>query len=158
MKRSLLLACLLAVYAAPLGERWWSGREGANAFDALQPRSREVERAIAAGRFADALPMAAGLEKTYPREALVAYWLAGIYRGLDRPGDEVAAWERYVALSSAPEEAREDACPAIAEARERLGDRAGALREYQHCAELDPADPDVAQGLRRLVPPPSGGS
>ena len=139
MKRSLLFALLLAVYAAPLGEAWWSSRAASRAFDALQPRPREVERAIAARRFADALPMAAGLERSYPREPLIAYWQAEIYRGLGRPAEEVAAWERYMALSPAYGEAAEETCPALAEARERLGDRAGALRERARCAALDPA-------------------
>jgi tetratricopeptide (TPR) repeat protein len=148
-----LIGALLLLYAAPFLGRNGFGSTGAARLDALQPEAREVEHAIAAARFADALRIALDLQKAYPQEPLVAYWLASIYHGLDRPGDEAAAWETYMKRSTAPEEA----CPAIGQLYERLGDRTRALHEYERCAELDPRQPDrlvdLGEAAERLGEP-----
>lgn len=138
MKRGLLIGVLLLLYAAPLIERSGLGQGSRGRFDALQPGPRDVERAIASHRFADALPVALDLQKAYPQEALVAYWLAGIYHNLDRPAEEAAAWEDFKQRSSAPEEA----CPSLAQAYERMNDRTRALAEFERCTTLDSRNPD----------------
>ena len=131
MTRSTLLVALLAAYAAVFLPRALrtSGRAD---FDPLQPRPRAVEELIVAKRFADALPLAMELRAAFPDESLVAYWLARINGGLQRPQAEADAWDAYVALSKAPAEA----CPhwprALSQAN--LQDRARAATE--RCAAL----------------------
>jgi tetratricopeptide (TPR) repeat protein len=137
MNRTALLLTLLATYIAVIVRL--TGVSGVDrGLDALAPQSRSVEQAIGERRFADALPVALELQQAHADESLVAYWLATIFHGLDRPRDELAAWETYIRLSSAPV----DACPDIAEAYERLGDRARAVEQYQRCAGYDPREPD----------------
>ena len=126
MTRSTLLVALLAAYAAvflPRAVRT-SGRAG---FDPLQPRPRSVEELIVAKRFADALPLATELRAAFPDEPLVAYWLARINGGLDQPLAEADAWDAYVSLSNAPQEA----CPSWPRAlsQANLQDRARAATE-----------------------------
>ena len=131
MTRSTLLVALLAAYAAVFLPRALrsSGRAG---FDPLQPRPRSVEELIVAKRFADALPLATELRAAFPDEPLVAYWLARINGGLQRPQAEADAWDAYVALSKAPAEA----CPQWPRAlsRANLQDRARAATE--RCAAV----------------------
>ena len=137
MKRSHLLVLLLAGYAAvflrvPALGRW---RE---VFDPLDARPRQVETAVETGHFADALPVALELRTVHAREPLLAYWLAEIYRGLDRSREEAAAWETYVRLSSTPDEA----CPSMPEAYARLGDASVALQRFEQCVKWDSGNPE----------------
>jgi tetratricopeptide (TPR) repeat protein len=136
MIRPVLILTLLAAYIVAMVRL--AGVSGVGGLDALAPQSRSVERAIEERRFADALPVALELQQAHDDEPLVAYWLATIFHGLNRPRDEVAAWETYVRLSSTPA----DACPAIADAYESLGDRAGSLAQHQRCVGYEPREPD----------------
>jgi tetratricopeptide (TPR) repeat protein len=129
--RVVLWGLLLVVYVAVLG-RISAGDDAR--MDPMTVRPRAVESAIAEGRFADALPIVTELSRLHPDEPLVAYWSAAIYRGLGRHQDEVAAWERLVALSPTSEAA----CPSLGEAFERAGDRAAAVRAQQRCVDLNP--------------------
>lgn len=132
MKRTALLLTLLVAYMAVM-VRLAGVSSANNGFDALAPQSRFVEQAIGERRFTDALPVALELQRAHADESLIAYWLATIFRGLDRPRDEIAAWETYIRLSSSPA----DACPDLARAYERVGDRARALEQYQRCTGYD---------------------
>jgi Flp pilus assembly protein TadD len=136
MKRVVLLIVLLVAYAAVFGRRL--APVGPAPLDVVSPQAREIERALTNRRFADVLPLALELQTAHPAEPLTAYWLALAYRGLDRPADEAAAWERFVVLGSAPAEA----CPDMAEAYARLGSEEQALAAYARCADLDPRDPE----------------
>lgn len=135
-KRVLLLVVLLGAYGVFLERRL--SPEGPAGLDVVSPRARQVEHAIAAGRFADALPIALELEASYSGEPLVVYWLALTYHGLGRFADETAAWERFITLGAAPEEA----CPELANAYALTGDDDGGVRAYARCAGLDPRDPE----------------
>jgi tetratricopeptide (TPR) repeat protein len=146
VKTSVLWAVLLLGYVALFqGSRWTGG----DRLDPLAPAPREVEHAIAVGRFDDALPIALDLQRTYPDEPLVAQWLGRIYRGLGRRAEEASAWERFVAESSEPAEA----CPAIAHAYEALEDRARALAWFERCVGYGPDQPerltDLAEAWER---------
>jgi Flp pilus assembly protein TadD len=148
LRRSAILSVLLAGYATLFVQLpGWGGRSGS--FDPLSPRGRQVEQGIETGQFAEALPVALDLQRASPREPLLAYWLAEIYRGLDRAGDEAQAWESYVALAVAPEAA----CPALGEAYARLGEHTTSLRAYERCAAWEPENPerliDLAAALER---------
>lgn len=151
MTRVALLVVLLSAYGIFLERRL--SPSGPAGLDVVSPRARQIERAMAAERFADALPIALELEASYPREPLVAYWLALTYQGLGRSADEAAAWERFIALGAAPE----DACPGLADAYARNGTGDRELQAYERCARLDPRDPerlfDLGDALERARRP-----
>ena len=76
--RRFTLALLLAGYALLFLQLPSRGREP-RAFDPLEPRGREVERAIEAGDFERALPIAQELDGAYPDDPVITYWLAEIH-------------------------------------------------------------------------------
>lgn len=132
MRRTVLLALLLATDAAVLGHTAASRAFRSAGFDPLAPQPSAVESLTVAGRFADALPLATQLRRTYPKEPLVAYWLARINAGLNRPAEEADAWEAFVSLSSEPI----DACPAWPDADRRAGRQERAVAAAERCDEL----------------------
>jgi tetratricopeptide (TPR) repeat protein len=136
MHRTALLTVLAAYIAALV--KLWGVTGGAPALDPLAARSRFVERAMLDHRFTEALPVALELQREYANDALPPFWLATIYHGLDQPRDEIAAWTAYLRLAPA---GAGNACPALASAYARAGDRARALERYQQCVQDDPADP-----------------
>ena len=146
MTRAVLFAVLLGAYGAFVGRQCASERS--TRMDVVGARAREVEQAIASARFSAALPVALELRETYPDEPLVELWLAAVYRGLDRPRDEAASWERFIVLGSAPAEA----CPGLADAYARA-DGSRAVASYQRCVDMDPRDAerliDLAMALER---------
>jgi tetratricopeptide (TPR) repeat protein len=135
-RRTLLLLFLLAVYLAPTVRSMAGEFFRRGAFDPFLPAARALEQRIGEGRFADALPLARELERTYPGDAQVAFWLARVHQGLNDSGSEAAAWERYITLSAAPEEA----CPSLPEAYARAGRLAESLQAYERCAAFDDGD------------------
>ncbi len=137
MRRTVLLAALLLAYA-------WTALHGIvvdalqRKFDPFLPLARRLELQVEEKRFVDALPMALDLERAYPSEPMIAYWIGRIRNGLgDRPA-EAAAWEHYIAISSTPSEA----CPALPEAYEATGQGDRALDAYASCAGFDASDAD----------------
>jgi tetratricopeptide (TPR) repeat protein len=128
----------LAVLVAGYGCLWLSIGQSSfdRSFDPLNPRGRHVEESIATGRFADALPVVLSIREAFPDQPLVSYWLAEIYRGLDRPRDEAGAWDAFVALTPA----RLAACPAWPQAHARAGHDEAALRAYEQCVRMAPDD------------------
>ena len=136
MRRTFLLVLLLAIYLASHVRSLVGGVLRRGEFDPFLPAARALEQRVGEGRFADALPLARELERTYPRDAQVAFWRARVHHGLNDSRSEAAAWERYIALSSAPEEA----CPALAEAYARAGRPAESLQAYERCAAFDDGD------------------
>lgn len=139
MRRTFLLILLLAIYLASPVRSLVGGVVRRGAFDPFLPAARALEQRIGEGRFADALPLAHELERTYPRDEQVAFWLAGVHHGLNDSSSEAVAWERYMTLSAAPEEA----CPGLPEAYARAGKPAESLQAYERCAAFD--DPDVVR-------------
>jgi hypothetical protein len=121
VKRTLLFVALAALYATAF-QRVYAPRD-ASGLDPVGPKARQIESAIESRAFADALPLAREMQTAYPQEPLVDYWLAVIYRGLDRTADEVTAWNAFSTHGGAPREA----CPDVAEAQERLGQHQQAL-------------------------------
>ena len=135
-RRTLLLVGLLMLYLASALRPAIEDRVHRGAFDPFLPAARALEQRLAAGRYAEALPLVDELDRTYPREAQLAFWRARVHHGLNDPAREAAAWERYVGLSPAPE----DACPALPEAYVRAGKEAESLRAYERCAAFDQGD------------------
>jgi tetratricopeptide (TPR) repeat protein len=138
VKRTLLLLSLLAAYA-------WTALQGVvldavhrHRFDPFLPLARRLEQRVEERRFGDALPLALELERSYPDEPLIQYWIGRIQNGLGDRRAESAAWERYVSVSSTPEEA----CPAWPEALAATGRADAALTAYTRCADFDAGDAD----------------
>jgi hypothetical protein len=94
--RTATWAVLVAAYAVVL---FGADRAGPARLDPVGPAARQIELALADGRFADALPMALDVQRAHMSEPLVAYWLALIYRGLGRPDDEALAWDAFAATA-----------------------------------------------------------
>ena len=107
-------------------------------FDPFASRPRIVEQMIVANQFAQALPLAVELRRSFPNEPQVISWVAVIHRGLKAWVAEASAWEDYVRLSPTPAAA----CPALPEAYGRLGKVEQALASYERCAKLDPQNAD----------------
>src|SRR4051794_31638185 len=130
MRRIILLLVLLAAYAGTA----WRGVVGElvrrGQFDPFLPLARAVEHRVEEQRYAEALPLARDLQHAYPAEPQISYWLARIHLGLHETAPEIDAWEEYMRLSAAPGEA----CPSLAEAYQRSGRGADALRAYERCA------------------------
>jgi tetratricopeptide (TPR) repeat protein len=137
MNRTVLLLALLLAYA-------WTALHGVvsdalqRKFDPFLPLARRLELKVEQKRFADALPIALDLEKAYPTEPLIAYWLGRIRNGLGDRRAEAAAWEHYLTISSTPSEA----CPALPEAYAAAGQADRALDAYTRCAGFDASDAD----------------
>jgi tetratricopeptide (TPR) repeat protein len=137
MKRTVLLVALLLAYA-------WTALHGIvgealqRKFDPFLPLARRLELQVEEKRFADALPLALDLEKTYPSEPMIAFWIGRIRNGLGDRRVEAAAWEHYIAISSTPSEA----CPALPEAYAAAGQGDRALDAYARCAGFDASDAD----------------
>ncbi len=133
--RRLILAVLLLGYAAMFVRLpSWGG--AARAFDPLDPRGREVERAIEAGRFGEALPIARELQTAHAADPTVTFWLAEIFHGLRQPAAEAAAWERLLALTGQAD----GVCPALPEAYAAAGALTRSLDAYERCAAVAPDD------------------
>ncbi len=130
-----LLALLLVAYAAVF-VRFPAWSSASAPFDPLEPRGREVERAIDAGQFAAALPIARELLAAHADDATVLFWLAEIHRGLGRPADEAVALERVLRLTRQADAA----CPALPEAYARSGDTVRSFDAYERCASAGATD------------------
>jgi tetratricopeptide (TPR) repeat protein len=136
VKRTALLVLLLAAYAGVFGRHMVTGTgEG---FDPLAPQAREIERSLAYGRFQQALPLAKELQALHPEEPLIDLWLARIYHGMRLFADEAKAWERFIEIGGAPEEA----CPWLAYAYARSKPDQQDLAAQERCVALDPRDPE----------------
>lgn len=142
MKRTALLALLLVAYAGMFGRRLVTNTREMNP---VSPQAREIERALADDQYERALLLAKELQTLHPDEPLVELWLAQTYRGLSRFADEAKAWERFIEIGSAPEEA----CPWIAYAYSNGGKDQTPLNPaaFERCARLDPRDPERLRGL-----------
>ncbi|MEZ5291283.1 MAG: tetratricopeptide repeat protein [Vicinamibacterales bacterium] len=89
--------------------------------------------AIQAERWDDALTATLQLVARTERPAYVAR-LAEVYGHMHRPADEIAAWERFMAI--APEPAR--ACPMIGRAYRGLGEFEHAVDAFARCLASEP--------------------
>jgi tetratricopeptide (TPR) repeat protein len=94
--------------------------------------------AFSAGKYAEALEPTRRLTIRMPTQAMYFNRLARIHRELGQAREEAQALESVYRTSPTPE----DACPAIAQAYDRVPDPAAALDAYERCATLSPGDPD----------------
>jgi tetratricopeptide (TPR) repeat protein len=130
-------ALLLALYAR--GVVADSGPAVAASADADLLRDIDDSQiAFSAGRYAEALEPTRRLTIRMPTQAMYFDRLARIHRELGHAREEAQALEGVYRTSPTPE----DACPAIAQAYDRMPDPTAALGAYERCATLIPDDPD----------------
>jgi tetratricopeptide (TPR) repeat protein len=105
---------------------------------------------FAGGRWAAALGPTRALVERFPSQQVYSDRLARIYFHLGKPVEEAAAWEQFVKSSSTPQ----DACPALAQAYERAGDRDASLQAFERCRDFDPMSAEgwffLGQAYRRV--------
>jgi tetratricopeptide (TPR) repeat protein len=141
--RALLAVLCLGIFGWTLAPRAApAGRSG----------DPEVERLLVASRSAyesrhwqSALAPTAALVERFPNQQVFAERLARTHAGLGQPADEAAAWERFLRVSPTPE----DACPAVADAYWRAGDRAQSLAASIRCRDFDPLNGELHYYLGR---------
>ena len=92
-----------------------------------------------------ALGPTSALVEQFPNQQVYSERLARIYAGLGKPADEAAAWERFLRVSPTPE----DACPTVADAYWRAGDRAKSLDASIRCRDFDPLNGELNYYLGR---------
>ena len=105
--------------------------------------------AFGAGQWEAALAPTRALVERFPTQQVYSDRLARIYFHMDKPVDEAAAWEQFVTSSATPQ----DACPALAHAYRRAGDRAASLLAFERCRDFDPMSAEgwffLGQAYRR---------
>jgi tetratricopeptide (TPR) repeat protein len=89
---------------------------------------------MAANKWADALAPVQALSRAYPGNHIYAERLATIYEHLNKPVEEAAAWERFVATSPTAYEA----CPRIGDAYRRAGQLDNAIDAFERCLTYEP--------------------
>lgn len=148
LTRTALLLALFGAYGLTFVRGSAPGDRSMRA-DPLAPQVRAIERALTSGRYSDALALARDARRAFPRDPFILLLLAQIHHGLGQPDDEASAWDEYMAASETPAEA----CPAVSDAYERLGDTGRALERLRRCAVLEPDDPgrlvDLAESYER---------
>ena len=140
-RRSLDASFALCFAAAFALELFGLGRtEPRNVLD-WNRATRQTDKLIAAGRFADALPMALEAIREAPTDTTALRQLARSYAGLDRLAEEAATWEQF--LATAP--ATDDVCVRLTDLYRRLLQPAQVLATVDRCEPFDPHQPELAR-------------
>jgi tetratricopeptide (TPR) repeat protein len=93
-------------------------------------------RAVDAEQWDDALALTLALVQQYGEKPAYLSRLATIYNRMHRPSDEVAQWERFMAVSPRPGQA----CPMIGKAYRGLGQYEQAVDALTRCLAADPGN------------------
>ncbi len=145
MSRLLGGVVVLVVYASVLRPGGESDQIDASAASAQEWLTASRD-AYEAAQYEDALQPTIELTRAFPNQQVYAERLAQIYRHLDRPADEAAAWEQVVAVSPTPV----DACPAMPDAYVRAaGLTEQAIDAFARCAAFEPENTDMLFYLGR---------
>lgn len=140
--RALLAALVLALFGWTLAPRALPVKGGNAEAEKLLAVSRQ---AFDKGNWEAALAPTTALVDQFPNQQVFAERLARIYAGLGRAADEAAAWERFLRVSPTPE----DACPAVAEAYWRAGEKEKSLDASIRCRDFDPLSGELHYYLGR---------
>ena len=92
-------------------------------------------RELDAEQWEDALAHTLALVQRFGERPAYLARLATLYNRLHRPVDEVAQWERFMAVSPRPAQA----CPALGKAYRGLGQYEEAISAFTRCLASDPA-------------------
>ena len=107
------------------------------------PAVRQADKLIAAGRFADALPIVLEARRLHLSSVGVLRQLARTYAGLGRLSEEAAAWEDVLAHSPATD----DVCVRLSEVYRRLAEPARVAATVERCLPFDPHQPELFHDL-----------
>ena len=141
--RALVAVLSLAIFGWTLAPRGAPvGRTGDTEAEQLLAGSR---RAFDDRDWQKALAPTVALVERYPNQQVFAERLARVYAGLGKAADEAAAWERFLRVSPTPA----DACPAVAEAYWRVGDREKSLDASIRCRDFGPLNGELNYHLGR---------
>lgn len=140
--RALLAALVLAIFVWTLTPRAVPAKAGDDDVEKLLTLSRD---AFDKRNWDAALQPTTMLVEKFPNQQVFAERLAKIYAGLDKAGDEASAWERFLRVSPTPQ----DACPAVAEAYWRAGDKEKSLDASVRCRDFDPLSGELNYFLGR---------
>jgi tetratricopeptide (TPR) repeat protein len=113
------------------------------ASNASAPALRRVDRLLASGQFAAALPLALENRTRYPTENAAAWQVARVYQGLGMLADEAAAWEVYLRQSPATG----DVCPRLSDVFHALAQPAQVVSIVNRCLGLDDRQPELLGDL-----------
>ena len=140
--RALLAALVLAIFGWTLTPRAVPVKAGDDDVEKLLTLSRD---AFDKRNWDAALQPTTMLVDKFPNQQVFAERLAKIYAGLDKAGDEASAWERFLRVSPTPQ----DACPSVAEAYWRAGDKEKSLDASVRCRDFDPMSGELNYFLGR---------
>jgi tetratricopeptide (TPR) repeat protein len=140
--RALLAALILGVFGWTLTPRALPVTSANAETEKLLALSRQ---AFDKGNWEGALAPTAALVEQFPNQQVFAERLARIHAGLGRAADEASAWERFLRVSPTPE----DACPAVAEAYWRAGEKERSLDASVRCRDFDPLSGELHYYLGR---------
>jgi tetratricopeptide (TPR) repeat protein len=113
------------------------------ASDASALALRRVDRLVARGQFAEALPLALDNRARYPTEGAAAWQLARVYEGLGTPGEEAAAWEVYLRQA----EPAGDVCLRLSDVYHQLAQPMQVVATVNRCLALDDRQPELLGDL-----------
>jgi len=137
MRRALAALAVAAAFAIEL--RGLSGR-GSGSSD-WEPSNRRADALIAAGRFAEALPIVVAEQTRHPEDANTLRQLARVHAGLHRWSDEADAWEHYLAVAPATD----DVCIRLADVYRRLARPERTAAIAVRCLPFDPHQPEIGR-------------
>jgi tetratricopeptide (TPR) repeat protein len=140
--RALLAALTLVIFTWTLTPRALPVKSGDDDVEKLLTLSRQ---AFDKHNWDAALGPTNALVERFPNQQVFAERLARIYAALDKAADEAAAWERFLRVSPTPE----DACPTVAEAYWRAGDKEKSLDASVRCRDYDPMSGELNYYLGR---------
>lgn len=104
------------------------------AFTSEREGDAQSLRAVDAEQWDDALALTLALVQRFGEKPPYLSRLATIYNRMHRPTDEVAQWERFMAVAPRPGQA----CPAIGKAYRGLGQYEQAIDAFTRCLAADP--------------------
>jgi Flp pilus assembly protein TadD len=107
------------------------------------PRTRNLQRLIAAGDFGAARELAVEARRLHPDDDGAARSLARIDGGLGRPADEAAAWEDYLRLAPATP----DVCLRLSSVYRSLGQPLNVAATVERCLALEARQPELLGDL-----------
>ena len=126
----------ISLFRAPL---WFARSKSATVVTNEAALAEKATALELEGKWQDALEPRLTLAKAFPSNHIYAGQLAEIYHGLNRPADEAAAWESFVASSPTPSEA----CPQIGLAYRTANNITKAIDAFNRCLDFDRADSEA---------------
>ena len=130
-----LFLFFVAIEIAPLP----APGESSSADSAETRQMHDATALMAANKWSEALTPIRALAQAYPGNHIYAEQMATVYGHLNKPAEEAAAWEQFVATSPNAYEA----CPEIGYAYRHAGRLDKAIDAFERCLTYDPDNPEM---------------